>query len=297
MPDPISKRFQQQSTQFFLDDLEEKNAKAIHKRLCMFTTSTSAANTYEWIGGMPGVNEFLDQRYVKSLKKFDYTIKNRKWESTLGFDNDELDDAPAVVKERIPTLSEAAAEHPQELLLELMAAGEVELCYDKLPFFHAAHPSYKDGITFSNIVTQSGTTDDNIKEDFDNIVLAAISLKKTNGHSLFPIGSLEWVIIHPTTLNAKMDNVFNKQYISGSASPNDYFQKAEHFPAAFLTGTSWYAFIVNKAIKPFVFQQRKKMNAQWDFSEKFGKDKSFFGVDGRYNAGLGIPQLAFKSKG
>lgn len=295
MPEPISKGFQKQSKDFFFDSLEVATKDALHKKFCMLSTSTSASETYEWLAGLPGMKEWLDERQFESLKKHEYTINNRQWEAGLAFWNYELEDNPSVVKDRIPGLVESAAEHPIELILEMSVKGETEKCYDEEPFFSAAHPSYLEGETFSNIISQTGTTVDNIKADFDSIVLAAISHRKTNGHSLFAVGSLEISILHPVALQANMEKVFDKKYLPGSdpEDPNDYYGKASHYPAAFLTGTTWYAYIINKAFKPLVFQERQKLKAEWDLTQKFMKNKSFFGVDARYNVGYGLPQLGY----
>lgn len=66
------------------------------------------------------------------------------------------------------------------------------------------------------------------------------------------------------------------------------------------TGKPWFLLDTSKALKPLIFQQRKKPQfvAQTDLSadDVFMKGEFKFGVEARGNAGFGLWQLAFGSK-
>ncbi len=51
-------------------------------------------------------------------------------------------------------MGEMAKKHPDKLLFELLRDGGTRLCYDKMPFFSAAHP-FKDGV-LSNLDDGAG---------------------------------------------------------------------------------------------------------------------------------------------
>ena len=67
------------------------------------------------------------------------------------------------------------------------------------------------------------------------------------------------------------------------------------------TGPAWYLMDTTRAIKPLIFQNRKKFDliAKTDprsSDSVFNRDEVVYGVDGRCNAGYGLWQLAFGSK-
>jgi phage major head subunit gpT-like protein len=66
------------------------------------------------------------------------------------------------------------------------------------------------------------------------------------------------------------------------------------------SGTAWYLMSTRRALKPIIFQERKKpMFAAQDRStdESVFTNKEFrYGVDARHNVGYGFPQMAWGSK-
>ncbi len=65
-------------------------------------------------------------------------------------------------------------------------------------------------------------------------------------------------------------------------------------------GASWFLLDVSRAIKPFIFQQRKKYKFTSLVDEKdqnvFMRKEYLYGIDGRCEAGYGLWQMAFGSK-
>ena len=66
-------------------------------------------------------------------------------------------------------------------------------------------------------------------------------------------------------------------------------------------GTAWYLIDTSRAIRPFVFQERRALGTlvsldQDQNSNVFWRNEYVYGTDGRCNAGYGLWQLAYASK-
>jgi phage major head subunit gpT-like protein len=121
-------------------------------------------------------------------------------------------------------MGRSAAEHPDTLVFELLAAGFAANCYDGQYFFDTDHPV--------------------------------------------------------TALDGTASSVSNVQ--SGSGEP-------------------WYLLDTSRAIRPFVFQERRPFanlvsKDRPEDDNVFNNNEFIYGCDGRGNAGYGLWQLAFGSK-
>lgn len=278
----------------FIKSLETYLVEAIYKKYCTVSPSTGAGETYEWLGGLPGLKEWVGARQIEALEKFSYTLTNKKYEDTLGFDTDKLEDNPAIVKAQIPLLTKAAADSIDEQFFDKVIAGATDLCFDGKAFYATDHPApWEDGTPFSNKITGGGVTVDLIKADFSKVKLAFLGFKKRNGRSLFKgikPGALE--IFHAPALESVFEEVFMSERIAATGVRNLYYRKATPVPCADLSGNDWYAHKVDNPLKPFIYQLRKKLKPEWDLTETFKRGKVFFGVDGRWVFGFTIPQLS-----
>lgn len=103
--------------------------------------SITSENHYAWLGQFPKLREWLGDRVVQSLEAYDYTIKNKKFEATIGVQRDKIeDDQYGIFSPLFQQMGFAAMIHPDEMLWPLLAAGNTTLCYDGQPFFDADHP-------------------------------------------------------------------------------------------------------------------------------------------------------------
>lgn len=116
-------------------------APSLWNRVATEVPSTTGSNDYGWLGSLPGMREWIGDRVINGLQAHDYTIKNRKFELTVGVPRDQVeDDSYGVFAPMMETLGQSAKEHPDELVFALLAAGFATLCYDKQYFFDVDHP-------------------------------------------------------------------------------------------------------------------------------------------------------------
>ena len=103
--------------------------------------STTGIEDYGWLGDIPGMREWVGDRLIHNLKQHDYSIKNKKFELTVGVPKDKVDDDQyGVYAPMMEMLGQSAADHPDQLVFALLAAGFATRCYDGQYFFDTDHP-------------------------------------------------------------------------------------------------------------------------------------------------------------
>lgn len=127
----------------------------------MKVSSTGSEETYGWLGMFPQLREWIGPRQVKNLEAHAFTIKNRKFESTVGVPRDNIsDDKLRVFKPAFSEMGQLARTHPEELIFDLLTSGFTTEGYDGQPFFDTDHPvKDKEGnvSSVSNMASGAGT--------------------------------------------------------------------------------------------------------------------------------------------
>jgi phage major head subunit gpT-like protein len=133
-------------------------------KVATLVQSAGASTTYGWLGKWPKFREWVGDRVFNNLQAHAYSIVNKKFESSVEVERDQIEDdligafAPIFLE-----MGQAAEEHPDELVFSLLKAGFATNCYDGQYFFDTDHPIYPnaDGtgtaVTTSNM--QAGTGD------------------------------------------------------------------------------------------------------------------------------------------
>lgn len=117
-----------------------RNTPSIWPALATRVDSTSDKETYGWLADVPGMQEFLGERIFKELRAFEYAVKNRSWEQSIGLNMEVVDDdRHGLYTPTAQRMTQKAARHPDKLMVELIVAGESGLCYDGQPFYDTAH--------------------------------------------------------------------------------------------------------------------------------------------------------------
>jgi phage major head subunit gpT-like protein len=116
-------------------------ARTFAAEVAMTVPSNSAEERYGWLGSFPRLREWIGDRHVVGLAVSGHTIVNRKFEVTLAVPKTDIeDDRYGVYGPAMEEMGRAAAEHPDELLFGLLAAGFATPCYDGQYFFDTDHP-------------------------------------------------------------------------------------------------------------------------------------------------------------
>lgn len=103
--------------------------------------STTAQNTYGWLGDFPGMREWIGDRVIKDMEEHAYSITNKSFEATVGIPRVAIeDDNLGVYRPMMSAMGESAARQPDEMIAALLNAGDATLCYDGQNFFDTDHP-------------------------------------------------------------------------------------------------------------------------------------------------------------
>jgi phage major head subunit gpT-like protein len=77
--------------------------------------SSSDKESYNWLGSVPALREWTDERIPGALRTHEYEIPNRKYEATIEVDRETFeDDRLSQIKPRIKELAVRAATHPDD---------------------------------------------------------------------------------------------------------------------------------------------------------------------------------------
>lgn len=132
--------------------------------VAMKVSSSTATNTYAWLGQFPKMQEWVGDRQIKNMQAQGMTIENKLFESTVAVPRTAIeDDQVGLFTPMVKQAAQSAAELPDDLVFSLLKKGKTTLCYDGQNFFDTDHPVYQnvDGTgtskTQSNITTGSAS--------------------------------------------------------------------------------------------------------------------------------------------
>ena len=199
-------------------------------QIAMLVPSTGKSNDYAWLSNFPRMKKWIDEKTIKALSAFKYSIVNDDWEATVEVDrNDIEDDLLGIYKPQAEMAGFSAKQLPDEIVFDLLNNGFTAPCYDGQYFFDTDHPVYP-------------------KADGTGVAVP--------------------------TANVVIDEAY--------------------------TGEPWYVLDTKKALKPFIFQERKKPElvsmTKTDDEAVFTSKQFRYGVDCRDAAGYGFWQMAFANK-
>lgn len=278
-------------------------------RVAMEAPSNTSGETYNWLGAITAMKEWIDTKVAAGLLSHNYTIRNKDWEATIEVDRNTIeDDQLGTIQPRINQLPEEAARHPDELLSQLIITNG--LSYDGQNMFDTDHSEGMSGVQ-SNITTGTGVAIANVTADFRTSRAAMISRKNDQGKPMITnlgqdalgAGSGLWLVMCPSGLLGVFEELMTASRIGDTDNVlkgafslwvNPYL---ELLPGG--DANDWYLFYVGSAIKPFIMQMRKRpefVSLQDPNSSEvvFNRKKFYFGVEARYNVGYALWQFAQK---
>jgi len=118
-----------------------RGGEANWQRIATRVPSSTGEEKYGWLGQWPRLREWVGDRHIKNLALFDYSIKNKSFESTVAVPKENIeDDSYGVFSPLMQEMGYAAQTHPDEMVFELLKAGFATECYDGQYFFDTDHP-------------------------------------------------------------------------------------------------------------------------------------------------------------
>jgi len=116
--------------------------KQTYRSIAMVVPSSTSANSYKWLGQLPGIRKWLGDKVVNNLTAHGYYLENEDYELTVGVKRTDIeDDQLGVYNPLMANLGDASARHPDELTWPALVAGFIDgIGFDKVTFFNTAHP-------------------------------------------------------------------------------------------------------------------------------------------------------------
>ncbi|MBL7062068.1 MAG: Mu-like prophage major head subunit gpT family protein [Dehalococcoidia bacterium] len=143
--------------------------------------SEAAAERYNWLGSVPAMHEWVDEREIRHLLGEEYTILNKNYSAALEVDRNDLeDDKLGLLAPRIRQLAERAAAFPNKLVFSLLDAGDTAKTFDGTAFFKTTR-KIGESANINNKLTGAGVTADNIRTDIAAAVVAMAKYQDDRG--------------------------------------------------------------------------------------------------------------------
>lgn len=265
------------------------------QELAIEAPSGGAGNNYIWLGEIPQMKEWIGPRQKRDLAVHDYYLKNKKYELTIGVPAEAWkDDTLGVYSPLMMSMGAQAARHPDKLIFQLLPDGFTAKGYDGVEFFSTAHPNGPSGGTWSNHGTASLSA-----ASFEAAMTSMMSLRDKHGE---PLGLQNFTLVVGPALRTTAMKILKAERVDGG-NTNINMNTAELIVSPRLAGhnTKWFLLANLDGLKPFIFQIREKPEFKakdsLDDDNMFWDDEAIYGVQGRWNAGYGLPQLAYGSLG
>ena len=278
-------------TQFFQTFGE---TPAMYDQIATIIHSDKDTEQYAWLGALPGVREFLDERKSQDLTAYSYAIKNKTWESTISVERAALeDDLYGQIPLRIKQMAMSAKQHLDSLTFGVLASGFTTPCYDGQPFFG----THNQGGAQSNKGTDSLTS-----AGLQTAVTAM--MRYTDDQGKVAGVNPDLLVVSPE-LYWEARTLLESTYFpdplvtaNQALGINPLMGSLKLLTSPYLSSTSnWYIMDTKRIVRPVVLQMRKdfEFTALDDEENAFMRDTFMYGVRARYNCGFGDWRGAYGS--
>jgi len=265
------------------------------ERIATVVPSEHDTEKYAWLGSVPKMREFKDERVPAGLLPHDYSIKNRTWEASIAVERAALeDDQYGQIKLRVQELAQEAKRHQDELVFSLLKDGFTSLCYDGQYFFDTDHAEGDSG-TQSNRGT-SALSASSLQAAFT----AMMKFKDDKGK---PMGIIPDALVVPPDLKWTAMELLESVYAPDTAAGKTEMRKnvlsgaLDMIVSPYLSDSNdWLLLCTKRVVKPIIFQSRVPVEfaaLEANSENGFMRDEYVYGVRARYNVGYGLWQLAY----
>lgn len=272
-------------------DMAAKAADVFYPTISTVVPSNRLNEQYGWLGGMPGVREWLGDRQFKELRASNFVLANRLWEDSLLIQKTDLqDDVMGMYEMVMPQLGLRAAQHPDKLLFQTLTAAETTACFDGQYFFDSDH-AFGDSGSQSNLLTcaaASGTTPtvQEFKDAYAAAVSAMLGFKDDQGEPFSqPTVKLQndILVVVPPQLR---QTAYQALILVQPDTVYGVIDNPKLVVSPFLTdATKFYVFKNGDFLKPFIFQAREPLSRQMKGLEDIETKDVKFMTQARYNVG------------
>jgi len=283
----------------FLESLEAMGPDELEALFTEVQSSTSIEE-WEWLGDLPGFEEWKGDRKLGDLDAYKLRIVNRDWSNGLrAHQNQFKDDRLGLFAPKVAALAQKARRHRSDLMVKMLLngfAGNVYpeagdgLGYDGAFFFSTTHSSGGGPNQSNRITTALGAA------GLEEAELKLQSLKTADGKD--PLDLAGTHIICGPKLEATARRLVSQELVPNSAGTatesNIHRGRYEVMVSRRIAGAQddyWFLADLSAPIKPMIFQNREEISTSaivgaqggsGDSVPRFQRGELWFGAEARY---------------
>ena len=270
-------------TQFFQTFAE---SPSMYDRIATLIHSDKDTEQYAWLGALPGVREFLDERQSQDMTPYAYAIKNKTWESTISVDRAALeDDLYGQIVLRVKQMASVSKQHLDIIVFGLLGLGFTAAGYDGVPFF---------GVHNQGGAQSNRGADALSAASLQGAITAMARFQDDQGK---PAGvTPDLLVVAPENYweaRVLLESTYYPDPVSTASQQlamNPLMGSLKLLSSPYLVSpTNWFLLDTQRVVKATVLQMRKdfEFTALDDEDNTFMRDELFYGVRARYNCGFG----------
>jgi phage major head subunit gpT-like protein len=261
--------------------------------------STTGQNDYAWLSNFPKMRKWVGDKNIKNLEAFKYSIVNDDWEATVEVDRNHIeDDQIGIYAPQAQMAGYSAKQLPDEIVYDLVNNGFTSPCFDGQYFFDTDHDVAGASVSNKGTAALSAASQAAAIASYGAARTAMRKFKDAEGR---PLNITPEVLLVPPALEHIALALINSDRLDdGKANP--FKGTARVVVEARLTSdTAWFLLDTSKAVKPFIYQERKapvfveQTDPQAD--DVFSRKKFKYGAEARAAGGYGFWQTAWGSTG
>jgi len=266
-----------------------------YTKISTYFKSDTEQEVYDWLGEVPSMSEWTDERRQRALNEAYMTIVNKHYEATLGVDRDKIeDDKLGQYAIRIRGLAVAALRYYNEAVFNLLNAGHTGLAYDGSIFFGTTRTIGKSAAIVNYSSGNYSDSDSEIRTGLQTAIAYMRSYQDEYGK---PINLVPDTIVCSPTMELPIKDALVPG-VAGVVRPEMSYVK-NIISSPFITsgsGKDWFVLCTTAEVNPLIFQMRKP--PEFDALDNpndsyvFLKKKFLYGVDTRFNVGYADPRTA-----
>lgn len=285
----------------FFEAYRRQVESAVYPQIATVVQTELPVQKYGWLGSVPVMREFVDERMPKGLRPYGYTIQDTVWESTIAVERRALEDEQiGAIRLRVQDLGREAARHKDFLVVKALLDGFTQPCYDGQPLFSSNHAEGESG-------TQSNTTNQPLNPD--SLQQAISSMMLFRDDQGMPLGILPDTLLVGPRLRWTAMELLESQVVvvkggSGTSTPyRNVLQGALRLVVSpYITGNQWFVLDTSRAVRAVILQERSDVPVEFSALEDpsvsesvFLRDVVYYGARARYGVGYGLWQTAYGS--
>lgn len=269
----------------FLTALEQKADDPVSE---LYTTVPSTGNLeeWDWLGDIPGLEEWKGERKLGGMKSYKLRVSNKDWSSGLRVKaNDFKDDKLGLLPPQIAGLGMKAKRHRWDMMVKLLANGFAGSVYPEV-----GNGLGYDGGFFFNTSRATGSNKLTVALDASGLSSAELLLESmTTYDGADPMDIHGTHLIVGPKLRATAEKLLTQERLA-NGEDNYHRGKYKLIVSQRLRGTAddyWFLTDLSTPIKPLLFQMREEISTSAqiapDSEGVFARNEYRYGAQARYN--------------